>query len=65
MAADEKRWRELREHLGPELPPFFSVLQALRYQAAHHIRRLSLLVIGGVGVGAQGETRVGMTQHIS
>ena len=38
-------------------------LQALRHQAAHHVRRLGLLTVRGVGVGAQGEASVGMAQH--
>ena len=38
-------------------------LHHLRHEAAHGFRRLILHLPGGVGVGAQGEARVVVTQH--
>ena len=55
-------------HRVMALPIFFSLFtasQALCHQAAHHICRLSLLAVRGVGVGAQGEARVVVAQHLA
>ena len=38
-------------------------LPYLRHEVAHGLRRLVLLLAGGVGVGSQGESCVVMSQH--
>ena len=38
-------------------------LYHLRHEAAHGFRRLVLHLAGGVGVGAEGEARVVVSQH--
>ena len=49
----------------PEPPAVSASLQALRHKTPHHVRRLLLLVGGGVGVGPQGEARVVVAQHLA
>lgn len=59
---------ERRIRNGPALLPSFSLSapsHTLRHKAPHHVRRLLLLVGGGVGVGPQGEARVEVAQHLA
>ena len=62
-----ERFRESRAGSLAFLPGVFGVagllLHHLGHEAAHGFRRLVLHLPGGVGIGAQGETRVIVPQH--
>ena len=61
-----ERDRECQTGSSAFLPGFFAAFSSLhdpRHEVSHRLRRPILLLPGGVGVGAEGEARIVVSQH--